>query len=245
MTKNYNNLSRLQNLRRLEAFTLIELLVVIAIIAILAAILIPAVGKVRESAHQTKCVSNLRQLAVASTVYASDHSGNFVSLYSDTPGKVVWIDQIAPYVDGENAQRIFEAINCPSAEHVMEVDGVRQSTYSYGWNPALIPDTRDLDGDGVSASAKRLINAQRPSQTILLADTKQPEVRGGWGSDYFVHVGPLDVYTAANADKVLAEARLAEFSPRHSGRGNAAFVDGHVESFAIGEIKEKHVFIEK
>ncbi len=70
-------LPRPQFLRRAAAFTLIELLTVIAVIGVLAAILIPAVGKVRERAHQTQCVSNLRQLAVAATMYASDHKGDY------------------------------------------------------------------------------------------------------------------------------------------------------------------------
>jgi len=41
-----------------------------------------------------------------------------------------------------------------------------------------------------------------------------------------------------------ASADNPSFSTRHGDRGNAAFVDGHVESFAIGEMKQKHVYIE-
>ena len=59
--------------RSAGAFTLIELLVVIAIIAVLAALLFPVVGKVREKADDTKCVSNLRQLGIAINLYANDH----------------------------------------------------------------------------------------------------------------------------------------------------------------------------
>jgi prepilin-type N-terminal cleavage/methylation domain-containing protein/prepilin-type processing-associated H-X9-DG protein len=55
-----------------KGFTLIELLVVIAIIAILAAILFPVFAKAREKARQTACLSNMKQLALASLMYASD-----------------------------------------------------------------------------------------------------------------------------------------------------------------------------
>ncbi|MFQ6132114.1 MAG: DUF1559 domain-containing protein [Armatimonadota bacterium] len=54
-------------------FTLIELLVVIAIIAILAALLFPVFARARENARRAKCMSNLRQLAMAAHMYGQDH----------------------------------------------------------------------------------------------------------------------------------------------------------------------------
>ena len=98
-----------------KGFTLIELLVVIAIIAILAAILFPVFAQAREKARQTTCLSNMKQMGLGITLYASDYDDCTICVdeaENPLPGEpeCKWYDKLMPYIKSE------KLLTCPSMQ---------------------------------------------------------------------------------------------------------------------------------
>jgi prepilin-type N-terminal cleavage/methylation domain-containing protein/prepilin-type processing-associated H-X9-DG protein len=102
-----------------RGFTLIELLVVIAIIAILAAILFPVFAKAREKARQTSCLSNMKQLTLASLMYSADYDGVYVNNWLTG---FSWMEMIQPYAKN------WQFFNCPSMTYAAGAVVVKTDT---------------------------------------------------------------------------------------------------------------------
>jgi prepilin-type N-terminal cleavage/methylation domain-containing protein/prepilin-type processing-associated H-X9-DG protein len=142
-----------------HAFTLIELLVVIAIIAILAAILFPVFAQAREKARTASCTSNVRQMALAVQMYATDYEA--YPMYSYGSPAVRWFDQLLPYT--KNAG-LFA---CPSAGRKWEFgDAGRNATY--GYNYQYLGNNRS-DCNNAPVADARVVT---PANTVVISDSR-------------------------------------------------------------------------
>ena len=86
---------------RKKGFTLIELLVVISIIALLLAILMPALGKVKEKARSVVCKANLKQWGLIINLYAQDNDGQMQDNGDGMPSGRVWYNLYRDYYQDE------------------------------------------------------------------------------------------------------------------------------------------------
>jgi prepilin-type N-terminal cleavage/methylation domain-containing protein/prepilin-type processing-associated H-X9-DG protein len=142
------------------AFTLIELLVVLAVIAVLAALLLPALASGQREGRKAGCLSNLRQLGIAATLYASDNSGVLpfgpkagaftspLDFYPSTgaPTSLISLANGAPVGLGLMLSQQLgsqkRALFCPGSDQPMDIDGqlanvgVRQAQCSFYYRHA-------------------------------------------------------------------------------------------------------------
>lgn len=108
---------------RKQGFTLIELLVVIAIIALLAAILFPVFAGAREKARQSSCLSNMRQMMLATLMYADDYTET-LPLVQHTGGR--WVHDLLQTLRGRGCS--IAARRTPASTSSSRCLATRQSS---------------------------------------------------------------------------------------------------------------------
>jgi len=217
-----------------RGFTLIELLVVIAIIAILAAILFPVFARAREKARQTSCLSNVKELALGTLMYAQDYDEMYPcwdrNLTEDTsplyPGRAVM-----PYVKN------LGIFTCPSGGDPpanMTTDPLTWNHYGHGGDPEFrYPGA--YKGYAWSyyifhgVPGKKMARIAYPAGTIMLGDSAH--MWGGAGAMIFSNrCCDGQGTTGAPLDGLLSDGTPTpdDFS-RHNGGENYAFLDGHAK----------------
>lgn len=211
---------------RRKGFTLIELLVVIAIIAILAAILFPVFAKAREKARQASCVSNVKQLALASLMYAADYDQTYPPLFAvngGTPpggemiGTGAWAWQQLLYSYTKNTR----IMNCPSGANP---DLASFPWGHYGANYLVVMDPRF----GPSLTDSTVVD---PAGKYLFMDagnyfiSPYEAIRTAWISGYMYLPGAGDAGVTGGA-----VANTSDFkSGRHNGGNVVGYCDGHAK----------------
>ena len=223
------------NIRRARAggFTLVELLVVMAMLGLVFSMLGPALAKARDKAHELQCLNNLRNLSVAQALYRGDYGGHLVphAVYRPPESRslvpnahfTMWPDLLRPYTGDERTFR------CPC----MQCDADRG--IGYGMN-LTVAGQFSVPHEKAAVHESEIRN---PGLTILFGDAAfvtrksmlQPAVE--WEEDPTRPLGSWTMRTPGDAMWHWAPTRVM---PRHGGRANVSFVDGHVEPLTIPQL---------
>jgi len=237
--------SRISKCRN-KGLTLVEMLIVLAIIGVIAAILLPVLGKARESGRRTACLSNLKQLGLAFNMYTQDANRKypFAGVYTPFAGHSTgWAPGNGHWVAG----RPNEPIACVGPGNPAGCTEVGQ--YINGWKAipeegALFSYVRSTQvymcPSNDTAVKKRMsysmncavsglndVKMRQPSEIVLLVDEEKANdgyffaVDDGGpnpaGSTFGMPAGPTDSTDAL--DTV------------HNGGGNLLFCDGHAKFY--------------
>ena len=213
--------------RQSAGFTLIELLVVIAIIAILAAVIFPVLGRAKEKALSTACLSNMQQIARAVMLYTQDYNGHVPVCHDVTASMAddngYWWVTLHPYTKND------QVFVCPA------------------WRPSALPDgllfwekpqdtTKPFARGGIVGTYAWNLTMNGAPESLLSGTSPD-------GIGY----SPASVAAVAegfNGTHIWKKEQVAPLdSPEnrlryvHNGGANVAFADGHARWYRADQMR--------
>jgi len=221
-----------------KGFTLIELLVVIAIIAILASMLLPALGRAKESSHRIKCVNNLRQLETSLKVYAGDNN----DYLTPRTNSYRWPTLLQESYLNTNLlvcpTDLMRGVPQTATSSPTIPDRAPRSYLINGWNDffhsSLSQSEFDTYMSGVYPRSSMKESAVRlPSDTIIFGEKKNIAADPDGGAMDF-YMDNWEGRGGNDADRVEHGCHSVFHKQEGAGGSNFTFVDGSVRYLKFG-----------